>query len=201
MNYIYNIASPLDNDKIILLNNDVIIDDKNSIKKMMSLLKDNVGIVGTKLLYTGTNKLQHAGVVFANHGLPLNYRDGNEDDIVASKNRDFQAVTGALMLMKSDTYKNICKTNKSGVNGLDEECRWMYDDIDACLSISKNQNKKILYCGETKIYHDSSASLKINKVNLLFQNHNINYFLSKWRGKYDLDFIKYSSNTTYGLIK
>ena len=66
MNYLFNIASPADNDTIMLLNNDVIFNDTTSINSMLNIMhKDpSVGVVGARLLYTGTNKLQHAGVVF-----------------------------------------------------------------------------------------------------------------------------------------
>lgn len=201
MNHIFNIASPNDRDYILLLNNDVILGDTTSIKKMISLLKDDVGAVGAKLLYTGTNKIQHAGVIFPHHGLPLNYRRGETDDIDSSKNRYFQAITGAAMLMRADTYKNICTTNKSGINGLCEGLIWCFDDIDACLSIVNNQKKKIVYCGETNIYHDESASLKENPVNKLFMDYNVKFFLNKWKGRYTNDLEKYATNSKFNLIK
>lgn len=199
MNYIFDVAAPKDNDTVLLLNNDITFGDTTSIKNMMTLLKDDVGAVGTKLLYTGTKKIQHAGVIFPNHGLPLNYRRGDQDDAAASQNRFFQAVTGAVMLMKAETYKNISK-NKSGIGGLCEELIWCFDDIDACLSIVNNQRKKIIYCGGTSIFHEESASLKENPVNRLFMDYNVKYFTNKWKGKYLHDLDKYSSNTKYNLI-
>lgn len=199
MNYIFNVASPKDNDLVLLLNNDVTFGDNTSIKNMISLLKDDIGAVGAKLLYTGSNKIQHAGVIFPNHGLPLNYRRGDQDDTTASQNRYFQAVTGAAMLMKAGTYKGICK-NKSGNNGLCEDLIWCFDDIDACLSIVNHQRKKIVYCGNTLIFHDESASLKENPVNKLFMDYNVKYFTNKWKGKYLHDLDKYATNTRYNLI-
>jgi len=199
MNYIFNVASPKDNDLVLLLNNDITFGDNSSIKNMISLLKGNVGVVGAKLLYTGTHKIQHAGVIFPNHGLPLNYRRGDQDDVVANHNRYFQAVTGAVMLMKAETYKHITK-NKSGIGGLCEELIWCFDDIDACLSIINNQEKKIVYCGNTKIFHDESASLKENPVNKLFMEHNVNIFRNKWKGKYLNDLDKYTTNPKFNLI-
>jgi len=201
MNYLFNVASPKDNDLVMLLNNDMTIGDKTSIKNMISLLKGDVGAVGAKLLYTGTRRIQHAGVIFPNHGLPLNYRRGDQDDPTASRNRYFQAVTGAIIVMKAETYKNICTTNKSGIGGLCEGLIWCFDDIDACLSIATNQRKKIVYCGETNIFHDESASLKENPVNKLFMDYNVKFFSSKWKGRYLNDLEKYSTNSKYNLIK
>lgn len=201
MNYIFNVASPADNDLVLLLNNDITFGDTVSIKKMISLLKGDVGAVGAKLLYTGTKRIQHAGVIFPNHGLPLNYRRGDTDDMNSLQNRYFQAVTGAVMLMRADTYKNICTTNKSGIGGLCEQLIWCFDDIDACLSIVSNQKKKIIYCGDTNIFHEESASLKENPVNKLFMDYNVKFFSNKWRGKYLNDLDRYATNSKYNLIK
>lgn len=200
MNYIFNVANPNDNDLILLLNNDITFSDTTSIKKMISLLKNDVGVVGAKLLYTNTNRIQHAGVIFPNHGLPLNHRRGDTNDDKASKNRYFQAITGAAMLMKADTYKNICKTNKSGINGQDENFVWCFDDVDACLSVLYNQNKKIVYCGETNIFHEESSTLKINPVNKLFMDHNVKYFRNKWNGRYIKDLDRYTNDPNYNSI-
>jgi O-antigen biosynthesis protein len=201
MNYIFNVASPADNDMILLLNNDIVINDTKSIKNMIALLKDDVGVVGARLLYTRTNKIQHAGVIFPHHGLPLNYRRGETNDMDAEKNRYFQAITGAVMLMKADTYRNICTNNKSGLRGADEGYFWSFDDIDACLSIINNQKKKIVYCGETNIYHEESSSLNKNPVNKLFMDHNVKLFLNKWKGKYSNDLEKYANNSKFNLVK
>jgi len=201
MNHIFNFISPQDNDTILLLNNDITFGDTKSLKKMLSFLKDDVGAVGAKLLYTNSNKIQHAGVIFPHHGLPLNYRRGDLDDSNASKNRYFQVVTGAITAMKASTYKNICTTNKSGIGGLCENLIWCFDDVDACLAITNNMKKKVVYCGETLIYHDESASLKENPVNKLFMDYNVKYFLNKWKGRYLNDLEKYASNPKFNLVK
>src|ERR1700678_246426 len=108
-NYLFNEVSPQDNDFIMLLNNDVIFNDTTSIKNMLSIIqKDNsVGMVGARLLYTNTNKLQHSGVVFTEtYRTPDNYRHGQPSDKIAELNRTFQAVTGAVCITKAEYYRN-----------------------------------------------------------------------------------------------
>lgn len=203
MNYIFNYANPADDDLVLLLNNDVIFGDTTSLTKMIKLLlsSDDIGVVGAKLLYTGTNRLQHAGVVFErSRGLPMHFRANEEDDEEASKNREFQAITGAVMLMRAREYRSICNTNKSGINGMAEIMVWAFDDIYACIAI-KNLGKKILYCGETKIYHEESATLKKNPVNKLFMNANSNNFVNKWKGKYSIDIDDYKKDPKHGIYK
>lgn len=201
MNYLFAEASPNDNDTIMLLNNDVVFNDSSSIKNMIGLLNKDVGVVGTRLLYSGTNKLQHAGVVFnPNHRGPLHFRAGEESDYHAEKNRYFQVVTGAVLLTKAEYFKNVCKTNKSGIQGMDENFHWAFDDVDLCLSIKYNMDKKIVYCGKANISHEESASLKKNPANKLFMQHNWNVLHEKWNNKIITDENNYKSNNKYNLM-
>jgi len=97
-----------------------------------------------------------------------------------------QAVTAALALTRGKEFGNIW-TNKDGSRGMDEGFFWCFDDVDACLSIKYKQNKRVVYCGKTKIYHEESASLKKNPVNKLMSPHNVGYFRKKWGGVYKKD--------------
>lgn len=202
-NHLFNVANPNDNDLVMLLNNDIIFNDKSSIKNMINIMKDdNVGAVGCRLLYTNTDKLQHAGVIFdPNHqGRPSHYRVNEKTDANAEKNREFQVVTGAILLTKAEYYKNIF-TNSSGEKGMDHNYHWAFDDVDMCLSIKYNMNKKIIYCGNTNIFHEESASLKKNPTNKLFMNHNSNYLRNKWTNRYSIDLNKYVSDSSFNLYK
>lgn len=203
MNWIYEQAKPADDDLILLLNNDIEFNDTVSLKKMIALLNDrDAGMVGARLKFTNTNKLQHAGVIFEpSHRMPIHFRAGQESDALAEKNREFQAVTGALVLTRSSYYKKVCTTNKSGRVGMDEKYRWAFEDIDMCLAIKYNENKPILYCGETNISHGESVSLKKNPVNKLFMNPNVEHFRGKWQGKYALDRALYLRDPALGQLK
>jgi len=204
MNYLFAEAAPKDNDLVMLLNNDVVFKDTTSIKNMMNILQKDkdVGAVGARLLYTDTDKLQHAGVVFNPRlGLPLHFRAGEVTDDHATKNRLFQVVTGAVLLTKAEYFKNVFDKNKSGFKGMDENYHWAFDDVDLCLSIKYNMQKKIVYCGGTNIFHEESASLKKNPTNRLFMSHNANYLVNKWRGRYATDQAEYSQNPSYNLYK
>lgn len=202
MNYLFNIASPKDDDYVLLLNNDIIFNDTTSIRNMLSIMKDpSVGVVGARLLYTNTDTIQHAGVVFHNkYKMPMHFRASEKTDVNAEKNREFQAVTGAALLTQAKYYKNVCTSNKSGISGLKENLIWSFDDIDLCLAIKYNMNKKIVYCGKTNIFHEESASLKKNPTNKLFMNHNIKILKEAWEDKIILDQDDYK-NTKYNLFK
>lgn len=204
MNFLFNEASPSDQDLVILLNNDVILNDKQSIKNMINIIKNDskVGAVGARLLYTNTDKLQHAGVVFTPQSrMPTHFRVSQNSDKNAEKNREFQVVTGAVLLTKAEYFKNAYKDNKSGVHGMDENYHWAFDDVDLCLSIKYNLNKKIVYCGKTNIFHEESATLKKNPTNQLFKLHNMNYLKNKWGKRYILDQDIYTKDSKYNLYK
>lgn len=202
MNYLFDVASPKDNDLVMLLNNDVGFNDTKSIKNMINIMeKDNsVGAVGARLMYTGTNALQHAGVVFSNrHAMPIHFRCREISDKNAEANRLFQVVTGAVLLTKAEYFKKACIKNSSGINGMDENLRWAFDDVDLCLTINHNMEKKIVYCGDTNIFHEESASLKKNPANKLFQSHNTKYLLEKWKNRYILDQDSYAKDVKHNL--
>lgn len=201
VNHCFHEANPKDDDMVLLLNNDIVFNDTESLKHMIALLKDDVGVVGARLLFTGTNQLQHAGVVFdENHKYPIHFRAGQVSDVNAEKNRLFQVVTGALLLMYAGDFRKIFK-NKSGIDGMDENYHWAFDDVDLCLSVNYNLKKKIVYCGKTNISHEESASLKKNPVNKMFLHHNTSYLKSKWLGKYALDKSVYEKNPKHNVFE
>jgi len=203
MNYLFHEASPKDDDHILLLNNDVVVKDSKSIASMINLLsKDiSVGAVGARLVYPNSLRLQHAGVVFNNSKSPLHFRANESSDSNAEKDRLFQVVTGAVLLTKAEYFRNACTKNASGVKGMDENYHWGFDDVDLTLSIGYNMEKKIVYCGKTKIEHEESASLKKNPVNKLFMNHNLNYLKTNWSKRCIADLSLYTNATKYKLYE
>ena len=186
-NMLFKEAGPKDDDYVMLLNNDIIFNDTTSIKNMIKIMEKDpqVGVVGARMLFTDTDKLQHAGVIFDfNIKAPLHFRLGQKTDDAATKNRQFQVVTGAVLLTKARYYKESYHNSKSDNYGLDENYHWGFDDVDMCLSIKYNMEKKIIYCGHTNIYHEDSASLKKIPTNKLFLQHNLNYLIEKWNNRY-----------------
>lgn len=201
-NFLFQEASPNDKDYVMLLNNDVTFNDTNSIKDMLSIIQkdDSVGMVGARLLYTNTELLQHAGVIFdPTYRTPMHFRAGQKTDDDAMRNRTFQVVTGAVCITKAEYFRNAHDKNKSGIKGMDENYFWAFDDVDLCLSIRHNMKKKVVYCGSTNIFHDENGTLKKNPTNKLFLNHNLKYLFGKWNGRYDIDKKDYVDNSRHNL--
>jgi GT2 family glycosyltransferase len=186
MNILFKKTNAKDEDLILLLNNDLWFGDDSSLKKMIALLKDDVGIVGARILYPDSNLLQHAGVYFSKryNYMPYHYKHKEPTCPEAEVSREAEAVTAAIFLTKAEYYKDITTNNKSGRKGLDEGYFWAFEDTSACLSIKYNLDKKIMYCGDTLIYHEESASLKKNPVNKMLMPQNVKRFKEQWWGKY-----------------
>lgn len=202
VNYCFGHAAPPDSDLVMLLNNDVVFKDTSSIQHMLNILQKDkgVGAVGARLLYTDTNKLQHAGVVFnPTYNTPMHFRAGDQSDANAEKNRQFQVVTGAVLITHAGLFRNVCDKNVSGTKGMDENFHWAFDDVDLCLSIKYNMGKKIVYCGSTNIFHEESATLKKNPANKMFLPHNLKYLFGKWRGRYSIDQDIYTRDARHNL--
>lgn len=181
MNFLFKEANPKDNDVVITLNNDVVFTDQKSVKNILKIVDDpDVGLVGCKLNYLNTNKIQHAGVLFHNRlRTPYHIDSGEEEQKCHRQNKVFPAVTGAFSALKASTFRQLCK-NDSGNIGFNEKLNWMFDDVDMCMRVNHILNKKIIMCGDCKIFHEESKSLKKNPINKLFGNSSVRLFLDQW---------------------
>ena len=196
VNYLFKLSETKDDDLVLLLNNDIIFNDAQSLKKMINLFtkNKNVGVVGAKLLSLDKKTINHAGVVFSNiNKLPKHFRAMELDDNYSKMNREFQAITGAVFLTRGDIYR------QAGM--LPEHMRWAFDDIFLSLSIKYNLNKRIIMAGDVNISHDESSSLKKNPVNKLYMNHNIQSFFKAWNSKYIIDENLYLKDKNFNIIK
>jgi GT2 family glycosyltransferase len=189
MNILFERAKPADDDLILLLNNDVWFGDKTSVVEMNKLLTEDVGEVGARILLPDSNKLQHAGVYFSKryNYFPYHYKHHEPSDAETEKNRELQAVTAALALLRAGDYRRVCTYNKSGRVGFDEKYFFSFEDIDLSLSIKYNLGKRIIYCGKTNVYHEESSTLKKNPMHKLMMSTNCTLFRKKWEGVYKHD--------------
>jgi len=151
---------------------------------MMSQIRTaDVGVVGAQLLYPN-GQVQHAGVAFTAQG-PVNIGKavlGSFQENFSNTNHELQAITGACMLVR--------KTDFLEVGGFDEGYYFCYEDVDLCLKINKQLNKKIVYASAAKVIHAESVSQKKYPTSGTKQKDGIALFKSRWLNKVDLDFLK-----------
>ena len=130
-------------------------------------------IIGAKLIYPNTGRIQHAGVILLRKIESLHlYKNCPPDHPKVNEPRYFDAVTGACMLIRQAIFEEV---------GLfDERFRFGgFEDIDFCLRC-RIRGYKIIYSPTSISLHDESvSSSQIENYSKIFkQNHKL--FLKKW---------------------
>ena len=140
---------------LLLLNNDVEITHDDWLFEMVRhIQREQVGIVGCKLLYPD-DTIQHAGVTVGIQGVAghtFKRMDNTEPGYMtwAHLEREVTAVTAACMLVRREVYEEL--------NGLDEDhFKVAFNDVDFCLRTRK-AGYKIVYTPYSVLYHHESKS-------------------------------------------
>ena len=171
---------------VLLLNDDTEIIQTDWLSKMAAYaVRPEIGAVGAKLYYAGTNKMQHAGVTNLKVG-PSHKLFQLEDDkcYYYGKNifdTDVFAVTGACLLVEKK------KIVDAGL--LNEELEVAYNDIDLCMRIYEAGYRNV-QCNRAVLYHyesltrgaDSGTS---DKWHRLLREKDILYKLHSWAKGFD----------------
>ncbi len=139
---------------LLFLNNDTEIIEPRMIEEMLGFCqRDDVGIVGARLLYQdGT--IQHAGVVvgfggIAGHTFIGLHEAENSYFHRAMCAQDYSAVTAACMMTKAAVFREV--------GGFTEELAVAFNDIDYCMKVRKT-GKLVVYAPYAKLYHYESKS-------------------------------------------
>ena len=140
---------------LALVNNDIEVIEPNWLTNMVShVMRDDIGCVGAKLLYSD-NRIQHAGVVMgygggAGHGHKYFPSDhfGYMNRLIATQN--YSAVTAACLLIKAKDFWAV-----GGLNA--KKLTIAFNDVDLCLKV-RELGKRNLYCAEAVLYHHESVS-------------------------------------------
>lgn len=159
----------------LLLNNDVLL-ESGAIADMFRVMIDvpAAGICGTRLLFPdGT--IQHCGVVFGDATTgPYHYLRREPGPAASRADREWQAVTGACMLVRGAVWHEL--------DGLDEGYPGGLEDIDFCLRA--RQIGWRVYCANlTDSLH--FESLTSGRVELDVESRRL--FMQRWLGRYAID--------------
>lgn len=165
---------------LLFLNNDTKVIAPEAIREMVGTCsRNNVGIVGAKLLYQD-NTIQHAGVVIGFMGYArhiMNDIEGLKDPgymMRAQVNCDYSAVTAACMMTKKSLFEEL--------DGFDESFKVACNDIDYCLRVEE-RNCLVVFNSFAKFYHFESKSRgyenSLEKVNRF--NREVEIWQDRWR--------------------
>ena len=157
----YNFAKNMNNlikisiGKYLLIINDDVILDKDSIGEGLNFLmrNTNIGLVGGNLR-DKENNLKHAGVNFnflnsAYHFLENLIKFDNE---FLNNSFIIPASTGALMITRKEIFQELKFNERYEVCG---------EDIELCLDINQLLKKEIWYCDKFKGIHEAESTRKI----------------------------------------
>lgn len=139
---------------ILFLNNDTKVIESDSIEDMLGVCqREDVGVVGAKLLYED-DTVQHCGVVVGYHGYAtaaFSLIDRNDFGYMGRPrvSWDVSAVTAACLMTKREIFDEV--------DGFDEDFKVACNDVDLCLKI-RSLNKWIVEDVFSVWYHYESKS-------------------------------------------
>lgn len=181
----------------LLCNNDIEAVEEGWLGRMLELgQKQDVGIVGAKLLYPDRMTIQHAGVCVGMYGVAEHYgkfmpnihqngtpHAGYHGSLIT--NHEMSAVTAACSLVRSDVFE--------AVHGFTEELAIGFGDVDLCLKVRK-AGYRVLFCARAVLLHHESFTR--GKDDDDPHPRDAAYFVCKWRETLDRCDPYYNPNLT-----
>lgn len=159
---------------ILLLNNDVLLHAETVAGMMRAMIDRDVGICGAGLVFPD-NTIQHAGVVFGpGETGPYHALRTKRIPPGLAARTEFQAVTGACLLVRRQVF--------SALNGLDESYPFGLEDIDFCLRARQRGIRVACFNAAFSLHFES---LTEGRVSLDEPSRRL--FMERWRGKYTID--------------
>jgi len=151
---------------LLLLNNDTQIVQPEWLERLLSYgQRPDVGIVGPRLVYPESGKLQHAGVVLGMGGIadhPFNNVLPISEPGYMSRaqvDQNYSAVTAACLLVRKFVYEQV--------GGMDDErLKVSFNHVDLCLKV-RELGYKIVWTPYVTAVHHGSVSLKCEPNDLM----------------------------------
>mgnify|MGYP002622889697 CR=1 FL=1 len=180
-------------DYILLLDNHAEVISEDWIEEMLSnCLRNDVGIVGAKILYKN-NTIRHCGKVIGLGGIAGNAYAGQDANYLGYSGRalahqNLSAVSASCMMVSKKTYENV--------GGFEEKLPLEYNDVDFCLK-TREAGKLIVMNPDVKLFYNGAKEEdeKISKQN---NNHakEVSYMLERWSDILEVGDPYYNKNLT-----
>jgi len=166
-------------DIIVLLNNDTLVDGEWVKEIVDAMNQPNVGVVGCKLIFAGTNLIQSLGYVLDLFGYYINQGLLDENiEQLESSTVDVDYVSGAALAIRRDII------NEVGL--LDPRFYAYFEDVDWCYRV-KTIGYRVVVAQKAVVHHFGSVSWNssaFKKVYLTERNRLL--FLFKHLSGFDL---------------
>ena len=141
-------------DYYLFLNNDTEVINETAVSELLGCcMREDVGIVGAKLLYED-DTVQHAGIVLGFGGFAGHVFTGLDKDdygymVRPRINCNYSAVTAACMMVDRKAFEEV--------GGFREEFKVGLNDVDFCLKVRKT-GKLVVYNAHSLWHHYESKS-------------------------------------------
>jgi GT2 family glycosyltransferase len=137
-------------DIVVTLNTDLVL-QAGCIDAMTDLIacENDVGIVGSKLVFPTTGLVQHVGMAFGNATKPLFFRELPGSHPLSGRTRQVQMTAGATAAMSRRVLDRL--------GPLDEAFFNHNEDVDHCLRAAKLGLRNFV-CGDAVAHHWESKS-------------------------------------------
>ena len=147
------------NGEVLLLINDDVLLDTNSVDAAMSCLCDypKAGLVGARLR-DREGRLTHAGILFDRRHNPYHQLDrlvSSEHHAVLGDPKPVPAVTGAAMVIRREHFQAL---------GFNTEYQVCGEDVELCLALRGQLELNVMYCPLFSGEHSGEAT-RSNEVN------------------------------------
>lgn len=139
---------------LLFLNNDTEVINKEAVSELLGCcMRDDVGIVGAKLLYED-DTVQHAGIVLGFGGFAGHVFTGIDKDdygymVRPRINCNYSAVTAACMMVDRKSFDEV--------GGFTEAFKVGLNDVDFCLKV-RTTGKLVVYNAHSMWHHYESKS-------------------------------------------
>lgn len=161
---------------LLFLNNDTLV-QPGWLDAMVATAESDrtIGVVGIKQLFPYTNTIHHTGIIFtAAKGPQHIYPFADASLPHVNRQREYQAVNGACLLVPKPLFEACGGFDESYVNG--------YEDLDLCMAV-RQRRYKVVCCTSAFIYHYG----QISEGRTAADRENERYFWSKWKDAVRLD--------------
>jgi GT2 family glycosyltransferase len=167
-------------DYLVFLNNDTEV-TPSWLRRMLDVAREDptIGVIGNRQLYPATGNINHAGMIFDEQCRPVHlYPDKPAAFPPANISRDFQALTGACILVPRAVFREL--------GGFDSKFRNGHEDVDLCLR-ARQRGYRVRYVAESVIYHHIGSSPGRYDA----EGENERHFAARWGGKIVSDLYDY----------
>lgn len=161
---------------LLFLNNDTLV-RPGWLEEMVRLAESSarIGVVGIKQLFPYTNTIHHTGIVFTPGGVPQHlYPHAPADLPHVNKQREYQAVNGACLLIRRSLFEACGGFDEGYVNG--------YEDVDLCLAV-RQRGLSVVCCTRASIYHYG----QMTETRTADDDRNAARFKTKWGARVRVD--------------